>query len=246
MIALLAMIGCSGDKYNYVFYLSDGSGGKLIGARGNINNSRAPEGDFVIYDNQQNIAAMGVYENGLKTGPWTYIIEEDSIKVLWKQQQKGLFKINVPSNWILKDDENSVLNAFGLNEDSLIDEKFVIKQHDLDELGVSDFDEYAEFYRIKIQQNDLTAKVDYSKFYTENYECEKVKFVQYSGNDKSGDPTGLFSVLLLLPGTDGEEALEIIYITPSDSEDYYRLFTEVLLDIHYNSHPLFNRWGLGY
>lgn len=245
IIFVLFLFGCE-SRYNYKYYLNEDTNKKLI-AKGNVNDASVPFGDFVIYDYNSNVIAEGSYEFGLKSGEWRHVLGGENYTVDWEMFNLKGYSLSTPDHWVIKNRDDYIFHATQLNSDSLVVSRFTMKSHKINEMGINSFTDFSEIYFEQAERSNLATKVDYTEYFTDNYSVDSVRFHQYFGEDDSGNEVVVFIVLIEANKHHNEEIIEISLVAPRNKDEYYyRLFTEIILDLHIDSKPVFNRWELSY
>ena len=230
------------DRYNFTFYSGDG---KNLVVEGNVNEKSIPNGEFVFYSTGSEVLAQGEYRDGLITGKWEYEIESKPQFVFWKAIRNGRYDFSLPSTFKREDKSGFLIYSVSLSSDSLIDSRFVAKTHNINDLDIEDFSEFQrEFFR-SVESKSLSVRVDYSKEFSSSLDYQNVIVRQYLGKDSSDDSIVVFFALIESPKF--EEIIELSYVVPQDRAAIsFRIFSELMLSLHYDSSPVIDRWKLNY
>lgn len=241
LMVLLTCLSCDDSKYNFTLK-ADG----LVLVKGNTTPKGIPSGHFKIYGNDGTLFSEGNYSNGVKSEEWFYSINGKEDKIDWSVYESDGYMFSMPSTWSPQETEGYVMMAYQYSKDSLIESRFIIKEHDYRKAGAESFKEYSNAYFAKIEEDGLlTKKANYTDYFAESFGNPNVTVYHYVGSDSSGDEISIFNSLVYNKQKD--IVLEMANITPFEgSELRYRLFTDILLDVQYNNSPLFTKWGLSW
>ena len=231
------------DDYNFVFHLAN----QKVIAKGNVNSKSVPDGDFLLYRDNGNKYSEGKYENGIKSGAWKYFFQEGkNVSIVWNLKKSSNFRYALPSTFIQKEKDGFVTYNVEIDSDSLVETKFVFTLRDLHTNGVVNFDEFCKEYFKDLESDNMMVKADYSDEFKKRFDTHNLKFHQYLGRVSKEKKVSVFSALFLHPVLK-DKVVELALVISSDRGELgYTYLTEILLDMHYDGKPIFNRFKLDY
>jgi hypothetical protein len=248
LIGLVNLLSCNQNKegYNFTYNINEGWFSDKTLVKGNVTQSFIPSGKFTIYKlDGKTLQSEGYYKQGIKNGVWRYFQVDTTYQISWVKNNDVLkYEIPVLDNWEIKGSEKHELYAFELNQDSLIVGRYSIALRDWNK-SKSDFEGYCKQYSLKLEEMGLSAQGNYAPQFSSVDNSTKLWLQEYKGQDNSGDDIIVYSALLKTKYH--QELLELNYVKPyKKAESSFRVFTEILMDLHYQKHPIFIRWGLKY
>ncbi|SEW26964.1 MORN repeat variant [Chitinophaga sp. YR573] len=83
-------------------------------------------GNWTYYYENKTLKAQGYYDDGLKKGPWHYNNKDSTYQIEWDIFYNRVLKINVPADWVKKEQLGDNIPLAGFSPDSSSDANFNI------------------------------------------------------------------------------------------------------------------------